>query len=624
MNIQVQVCGLLVLLLLYVFYKSSKSLRLYSEKVFNIYLTVAIISLTMDILSIVAIEYRDKMSIWMVHGVCKGYIVSLIWLTMFALSYVLADLYSEQMHKKRSKYIMLICALQSCIVFMLPISIYDDDEAVYTYGAAVLCVYAFVVIYLIATIVVSIRFFKRLNKRRVLAVSLWMLIWIVAALIQFMNNELLIVGFASAIGSLIMFVIMENPEGNLDRRIGCFNSYALSEYLKNTIESNKQFSVLEISLDNFELLEESETNIDQIMRNILNFINREADTMAFKNFNSNLVIISSNGQKLKEAAEKILTKFSDDEVLSKEIKAVFVQDGNSFVSMDELFRFLTFIRMTYTEDNSKVLAVDEMIIEKFKEQYIIEQKIADALAEDRVEVFLQPIYSNKDGKFTSAEALVRIREKDGRLLSPGLFIPIAEVNGQIIELGDRVLEKVCECFKNTDILDLGIHYIEVNLSVVQCEMENLADRVIEIVKRYEIEPSRINLEITETASISARTVLLENMKKLIDYGFTFSLDDFGKGESNLMYIVEMPVSLVKLDYDMSKAFFNSIKAKHVVRAVVGMAHDLDLQLVAEGIETIEEIEGINQEGVDYIQGYYYSRPLPMPEFLDFLRKNVCC
>ena len=147
----------------------------------------------------------------------------------------------------------------------------------------------------------------------------------------------------------------------------------------------------------------------------------------------------------------------------------------------------------------------------------------------------------------------------------------------------------------------------------------MARRLISIVEKYDINPQLINLEITETASISARTTLLDNMKQLIKYGFSFSLDDFGKGESNLMYVVEMPVSIVKLDYDISKAFFTSPKAKHVVKAVVGMAHGMDLKLVAEGIETKEEINGMYEEGIDYIQGYYYSKPLPMDEFLTFLQ-----
>ena len=112
------------------------------------------------------------------------------------------------------------------------------------------------------------------------------------------------------------------------------------------------------------------------------------------------------------------------------------------------------------------------------------------------------------------------------------------------------------------------------------------------------------------------------MKKLIEYGFSFSLDDFGKGESNLMYVVEMPVCIVKLDHDMSKAFFCSDKAKHVVRAVIGMAHGMNLKVVAEGIETETEAGEMYVEGIDYIQGYYYSRPLPPGAFMEFLETGT--
>ena len=163
--------------------------------------------------------------------------------------------------------------------------------------------------------------------------------------------------------------------------------------------------------------------------------------------------------------------------------------------------------------------------------------------------------------------------------------------------------------------------MEVNLSVLQCEKTDLSERLISIISQYGVSPGLINLEITETASIGAQKVLVENMKRLIDYGFTFSLDDFGKGESNLMYVVEMPVSIVKLDYDLSKAFFQSTKAQNVVRAVIGMAHGMGLKLVAEGIETGQECTEMVREGIDYIQGFYYSRPLPAGDYLDFLRSH---
>ena len=294
---------------------------------------------------------------------------------------------------------------------------------------------------------------------------------------------------------------------------------------------------------------------------------------------------------------------------------------DSLNNMEELFSFLLFLKKEYCNEKERVFPVGESIIEQYKKRFELEQMIADALTEDRVEVFLQPIYSNADQDFTSAEALVRIREKDDSLIPPGTFIPVAEASGQILELGERIFEKVCEFLTSGEALTLGLKVVEVNLSVIQCERKDLAERLIEITEKYDISPSLINLEITETVSISARATLLANMKKLIEYGFRFSLDDFGKGESNLMYVVEMPVSVVKLDYDMTKAFFKSSKARLVVRAVVGMAHGMELKLVAEGIETKEELDAMCHEGIDYIQGFYYSKPLPLEEYLEFMKNR---
>ena len=217
---------------------------------------------------------------------------------------------------------------------------------------------------------------------------------------------------------------------------------------------------------------------------------------------------------------------------------------------------------------------------------------------------------------------MRIKKEDGTMISPAVFIPVAEDSGQIIKLGELLFEKVCSFLVKNRDYKLGLHYVEINLSVIQCDQPDLAERLTEIVNKYNINPQMINLEITETASIRSQSILLGNMNRLIQQGFTFSLDDFGKGESNLMYIVDMPVSIVKFDKDMSKAFFTSSKAKQVVRAVVKMVHDMGLKLVAEGIETKDELDAMYKENIDYIQGYYYSKPLPMEEAVDFFKQNI--
>ena len=131
----------------------------------------------------------------------------------------------------------------------------------------------------------------------------------------------------------------------------------------------------------------------------------------------------------------------------------------------------------------------------------------------------------------------------------------------------------------------------------------------------------INLEITETALILARKILVENMQILIRQGVSFSLDDFGNGQSNLNYIVDMPVSIVKFDRDMSQAYFENKKAKFVMEAAMQMIHDMKLKIVSEGIETREQMETITELGIDYIQGYYFSKPIPEKEFLKFIRER---
>ncbi len=265
--------------------------------------------------------------------------------------------------------------------------------------------------------------------------------------------------------------------------------------------------------------------------------------------------------------------------------------------------------------------VDFDFVEQMRKEKSMEQMLDEAMKEDRIEVFYQPIFSTRAKKFVSAEALVRMRDRDGNLVPPGAFIAVAEANGKILQLGEIVFEKVCRFFTKEQLEQYGLHYIEVNLSVVQCGYPGLADDYIGIMEKYQINPRYINLEITESASMAAKKTLLENMRRLMEYGVCFSLDDFGTGQSNLNYIVDMPVDIVKFDREMSQAFFQDEKAKYVMNAAMQMIHGMKLKIVSEGIETEEQYLAMEELSIDYIQGYYFSKPLPEAAFLAFLQSR---
>ena len=169
---------------------------------------------------------------------------------------------------------------------------------------------------------------------------------------------------------------------------------------------------------------------------------------------------------------------------------------------------------------------------------------------------------------------------------------------------------------------IGLHYIEVNLSAVQCAYKNLAHDLIKTMEQHHVDPHYINLEITESASLGNEKVFLDNLYELREYGVSFSLDDFGTGQSNLNYIVAMPVDIVKFDRSMTMAYFESEKAKYVMDAARLMIQGMNLEIVSEGIENEEQLEVITELGIQYVQGYYFSKPLPEDKFVHFIQKNI--
>lgn len=265
------------------------------------------------------------------------------------------------------------------------------------------------------------------------------------------------------------------------------------------------------------------------------------------------------------------------------------------------------------------IRIDEKAIFARNQKMEAENALKWAVENDGFVVYYQPIYSISKGKISALEALVRIVDKDGKLFFPDTFIPVAEKNGMILKLGNCVLRKVCEFMRTKKLEQLGIEYVEVNLSAIQCMQVDLASQFLDIMAEQQIPPHRINLEITETAALTSQKILLRNMEQLMAVGTTFSLDDYGTGYSSLSYVLKLPVHFIKLDKDMVWSYFANPKSAVVLRYEVAMMHDLGLSIVAEGVEDENQYMAMKELGIDYIQGYYFSKPVPPDALLDLLK-----
>lgn len=427
----------------------------------------------------------------------------------------------------------------------------------------------------------------------------------------------------TAIGMMVIYLRLENPETNLDRTSGMFNHSALMQYTRQLFGKEQKFAVLALVLkDSMHETKHSE-RIGAARMEMIEFLLSTENALVFKNMEDEIWFVFEDPDAAEKSAQRILQRFQAGWGKKGQFYVkhflIYMPDSEVVNCAEDMFYLIHNIRQNSHEssENSLILAdktkVDEMYHEKE-----VEELLEYAIEKDRVEVYYQPIFSTKEERFTSAEALVRIRDKNGKIVPPGVFIGVAEQNGAILGLGKMVFDKVCRMIKEKDIKQYGLHYLEINLSVVQCAYEQLAEEYMHIMGKYGVPTEQINLEITESASSEAKAVLLNNMEKLIARGVRFSLDDFGTGQSNLNYIVDMPIDIVKFDKDMTTAYFESSKAKYVMDHAINMIHGMNLEIVSEGIETKEQYQTMKELGISYIQGYYFSKPLPEDDFLKFI------
>ncbi len=244
-------------------------------------------------------------------------------------------------------------------------------------------------------------------------------------------------------------------------------------------------------------------------------------------------------------------------------------------------------------------------------------RLRSAMAEDQLLLHYQPQYYVKTQEMAGAETLMRWRQPNQEFISPGIFIPLAEQTGIIVEYGAWALQQAVQQYASWRDAGITLPRISVNLSPRQFSDENLVDAVSRLVKDYAIEEHVLELEITESAVISSPTVALEKMNQLQALGVDFAIDDFGTGHSSLSNLGSFPFSRLKIDQSFIRNL-DSIKSNQcIVRSCIELAHDLGMDVVAEGVEYKSELNLLAQWNCDVIQGYYFSKPLA-PDILEEL------
>lgn len=621
-NIEVQLCGLVMMSVLCYFSFKNQSVVLKSARIYRELLVATMCCVAFDAMSVVGIYaavYTDWFPQWAAVTLCKTYLFTLIWTCCFSFYYVCYDVKRIRNHRKLKWVFAGIALISSLVMTVLPLSYYADGRVVYSYGPAVDLTFIVGPVYIIGTFAVTVMFSKNMNPHRRNAVRVCMILDAVSAMIQLQNRQLLLVGYAMSVGMVILFSKMENPEVGIDRISGVFSFQVFMDYMRQLFEENKACACVIIAEN--ERLDKSDASEEDVILEMTGYLSGISGGKVFRGIGNDFIVTFFSRDMARLEIMEIQKRFRETWVGNVRLQPnlLLIPDTEIAEDAEEIVSVYQYYATNRNNQNGETFVLDQEAFANLRFYKKMQQEVQEALRDDRIEVFLQPIYSVKQQNFPSAEALVRLREKDGGIMMPGSFVPAAEQSGLIEQLGERVFEKVCAMIKGYEMEKLGIRYIEVNLSVKQCENRNLASKYAKVIQDAGIRPDNINLEITESGFVTRREILLENMDALKNFGCTFSLDDFGTGESNLEYIVRMPVDIVKFDRMMLLEYFKNTKAKIMMEHVIEMVKQMGMKIVVEGVEDHSQLEAMETLGADYIQGYYFSRPVPVDEFVEFIK-----
>lgn len=625
-NVHFQFAALTIAIVVAVMCFGQKRLNFAAERAFTKLLFGVIVSIILDIASIFAINYRDVIGMDITQIVCKIYLLSITTVACLAAWFSVAEIrYTFKRFWINATAVPLVIEL--IVLLLAPVKIFAEGNAIYTYGIPVLVTYAFCTLYIVSTFIMILLLRERINVKRRYAIYFWMIAWLVAALIQFINNELLVVSLAMAIGCMYMYCKLENPEYHLDFATNVFNRKGFEMIMSEHIKYKEKKALISLLVRDMNMVNEvfGTHAVETVILAISKFADNIPDSTLFRLEDNLFCIALDKPGDSEKALEYIIKRFElpwsiENASMEIGVSLSYIEDTLKFKTVDDLEEVVHyFAGESMKRPNGDILTVNEEELSVRQRSMDIRHAIEWALRNDSIEVYYQPIYNIREGRFSSMEALVRLRDDKGTMVMPSDFIEYAEKNGMILKLGEAVFRKVCEFIQRMHVDEYGIEYIEVNLSVVQCMQTDMARILKNIMGEYQIPPYRINFEITETATGSGKAID-KNMRELLDYGCSFSLDDYGSGYSNLTYVVNLPVKIIKIDKLITDNYFVSEKVRIATEYTIEMLHKLGMEIVVEGVDSEEKYLAFKKLNAEFIQGFYFSKPLPKDRVLNFIQE----
>ena len=505
---------------------------------------------------------------------------------------------------------------------------YFDVSAGYVEGPWYRLMYYSALFHLAVILILVISWRKEFGPQKTKVILDILILCGCGVVIQLLHYSLLMTGFGMSLGILALFLTINNPNANRDSLTGVYNHLYLTRRSDELIAAGKSFHIITIYLYQLKHINKVSgvEGGDYILQLTAKKLEELCGSRVFRITGKRFLVLTMSLQEYEYYITQIKKMFETDMQLdadsSKPATPVILSGivhGQKLGTSGLMLEYAEYLESLSMQNGMiEVIQDDQQTMDGFLYNKKVEQYLHTAIAQDLFEVYYQPVYSTEKNDFVTLEALSRLHHPELGWIAPDVFIQIAEKNHMIEQITDLQFKRVCMFINEHRDLMKKLFNIKVNLSSMDLMRSDCSSHFIRMMDDMDIHHDWIQFEITETVATEYNAGLGMVIDGFMAAGVRLCLDDFGSGYANLNTVMRLPFSAIKIDRTHLFDICNDKKRAMFYQSIVETFHRMGYSIVSEGVETEEEMSLLSSWGVDMIQGYYFSRPLPVDELLKLL------
>lgn len=633
-NPDFDICSMFFLILMICVFLTNRNTFDFSYKMYGVFLFLVLVNTTLSIVGIYAIANSSLLPIWLNYLINILYYISLASISAVYMIYVFS--LTRIINKILKFYYIVLWLIYGCLVLSIITTpwtrlFFYFNGFVYTRGPGIFIMFIISFIFVSIGMITLIKNKDKISKIQFMLVIIFAPSICIVSIAQYFITDYMIFGMLLTLSLMSMFLTFQNPRDHIDKQTNLYCQRAFIQVIDRLYaKKNNNLNLLVIEIENIKNIESvygvySSYNAVKQTADIFIKVIEKSRNVFYLGENRFVLLIKNEdfNNKLEQISRGFTSPLQIKNCsVSVKYNMCRIQHIDVAKDCEELLYIIDkLMLLSKQKECENCLIADKLVIDEINRIRMIENKMCEPGKENCIDIKFQPIFDVINRKFNHSEVLIRINCPEIGEVSPFEFISIAERSGIISEIGFIVFEKACRFINEEKLWEVGVESVAINLSILECMQDDLFVRLKAIKDQYPNCKTRINFEITESIASNASDKISAVLRELVSDGSDIIIDDFGTGYSNIDLILHNPFNTVKLDISLLKNSMSSGKAKKFVQGIVKTFKNMKFNVIGEGAETQEEYNTLLDIGVDFVQGYYLSKPLSPDEYIAFLKSK---